>query len=88
MVALATTMLVAKASTVHASSWRVNNDATKKAHFVDINAAMASEEVQAGDTLYLDPGISESEVTCPLSIGILFSPKRLSPSLRQSRAVW
>lgn len=58
MVALATTMLVAKASTVHASSWRVNNDATKKAHFVDINAAMASEEVHDGDTLYLDPGCS------------------------------
>lgn len=58
MVALATTMLVAKTSTVHASSWRVNNDATKKAHFVDINAAMASEEVHDGDTLYLDPGCS------------------------------
>ena len=70
MVALATTMLVAKASTVHASSWRVNNDATKKAHFVDINAAMASEEVHDGDTLYLDPGISEatnSDVTQTIS---------------------
>lgn len=56
-VALATTMLAATASTTYARSWRVNNDETKKAHFVDINAAMASDEVQDGDTLYLDPGL-------------------------------
>ena len=39
-----------------AASWRINSDATKKAHFLDINAAMASSEVAEGDTLYLDPG--------------------------------
>lgn len=44
------------AQTVSAKSWRVNNNSTKKANFVDINAAMASADVVAGDTLYLDPG--------------------------------
>lgn len=39
-----------------AESWRINNDATKGAHFASINAAMASENVVDGDTLYLDPG--------------------------------
>ncbi len=70
-VALATTLLAATASTTYARSWRVNNDVTKKAHFVDINAAMASEEVQAGDTLYLDPNTnlsSEQRVTKQVTI--------------------
>lgn len=40
----------------HAKSWRVNNDTTRGAQFADINAAMSSENVQDGDTLYLDPG--------------------------------
>ena len=48
--------LLLLAATANAKSWRIHNDAKKKAHFTDINAAMASEEVQAGDTLYLDPG--------------------------------
>ena len=41
-----------------ATSWRINNNANRKAHFKDINAAMSSSEVQAGDTLYLDPECS------------------------------
>lgn len=44
------------ATTASAKSWRINNDTRKYAHFTDINAAMASEDVLAGDTLYLDPG--------------------------------
>ena len=48
------------ATTANAKSWRINNDVTKKADFVDINAAMSSDDVQAGDTLYLDPGCSIS----------------------------
>jgi hypothetical protein len=44
------------AITANAKSWRINSDVTKKADFVDINAAMSSAEVAAGDTLYLDPG--------------------------------
>ena len=48
--------LLLLSATANAKSWRIHNDAKKKAHFTDINAAMASEEVQAGDTLYLDPG--------------------------------
>ena len=41
---------------VQAKSWRINNSANRKAHFADLNEAMASNEVVAGDTLYLDPG--------------------------------
>ena len=39
-----------------ATSWRINYDTTKGAHFTSINDAMASENVLDGDTLYLDPG--------------------------------
>ena len=52
----AAVLAVVGAQTVSAKSWRVNNNSTKKANFVDINAAMASADVVAGDTLYLDPG--------------------------------
>ena len=44
----------------NAKSWRINNDATKKADFADLNAAMSSTDVEAGDTLYLDPGCNIS----------------------------
>lgn len=54
--AMAALLLVFGASTANARSWRINNDETKKANFTSINAAMSSEDVQAGDTLYLDPG--------------------------------
>lgn len=49
----------------NATSWRINNDVTKKAHFTDINAAMNSADVVDGDTLYLDPGctISKANIT-------------------------
>lgn len=48
--------LIAVATTVQARSWRINNDMSKNPDFKDINAAMASENVTADDTLYLDPG--------------------------------
>lgn len=54
--AMAALLLVFGVTTANANSWRINNDTTKKAHFTSINAAMSSDEVQAGDTLYLDPG--------------------------------
>lgn len=54
--AAAVAALLLLSATANAKSWRIHNDAKKKAHFTDINAAMASAEVQAGDTLYLDPG--------------------------------
>lgn len=47
---------MATAQVAVAESWRINNDTSKGAHFVDINAAMASEQVKDGDVLYLDPG--------------------------------
>ena len=53
---LAATFLVLAATTVQARSWRINNNANLKPDFTDINAAMSSESVAAGDTLYLDPG--------------------------------
>ena len=40
----------------NAKCWRINDNVAKKAHFVSINAAMESENVQDGDTLYIDPG--------------------------------
>lgn len=43
-------------TTATARSWRIHNDVTKGADFTSINAAMSSDEVMAGDTLYLDPG--------------------------------
>ena len=56
LVALATLVTL----TVGARSWRVNNNAARAPHFADINAAVASADVQDGDTLYLDPDCSLS----------------------------
>lgn len=53
---------MATAQVAVAESWRINNDTSKGAHFVDINAAMASEQVKDGDVLYLDPGCVLSNV--------------------------
>ena len=53
---VATALLVLTATTATAGSWRIHDDAAKAADFTSINAAMSSEQVQAGDTLYLDPG--------------------------------
>lgn len=53
---LAIAVLLVGSASVSAKSWRVNPNPNMKANFTDINAAMASEEVVAGDTLYLDPG--------------------------------
>lgn len=54
IVAMALTAMMT--TTVNARSWRINNDVTKKADFTDLNAAMSSTDVMAGDTLYMDPG--------------------------------
>ena len=60
------------ATTASAKSWRINNDTRKYAHFTDINAAMASEEVLAGDTLYLDPGsVYSQEQTITKAVTII-----------------
>ena len=53
---MAVTLIAVAATTVQARSWRINNDVTKAPDFTSINAAMSSEDVVAGDTLYLDPG--------------------------------
>ena len=53
---MAATLLAVAAANANAASWRINSATTKKPHFADINAAMASSDVVAGDTLYLDPG--------------------------------
>lgn len=55
-ISICVAMLAMIATTANAKSWRINSDATKKANFADINAAMSSSDVEAGDTLYLDPG--------------------------------
>ena len=41
---------------VNARSWHINNQSGISADFVDINAAMSSENVVDGDTLYLGAG--------------------------------
>lgn len=49
-------------TTANAKCWRVNHDTTTGAHFASIGAAMAADSgVEAGDTLYLDPGLVTSE---------------------------
>ena len=58
--AFALMMTIAMTSTATAKSWRINNNTSLKPHFTDLNAAMSSDEVQDGDTLYLDPGCTLS----------------------------
>ena len=71
--AVALTFMMAVGINSHAKSWRVNNDTTRGAKFANINAAMSSEEVQDGDTLYLDPGClltgDQSVTKCVTIIG-------------------
>ena len=43
-------------ASVNARSWHINNQSGISADFVDINAAMSSENVVDGDTLYLGAG--------------------------------
>lgn len=69
--AMAALLLVFGASTANARSWRINNDETKKANFTSINAAMSSEDVQAGDTLYLDPGCVNASQTISKRITLI-----------------
>ena len=69
--ALMAAVALCAATSVSAKSWRINHNAQMKPHFTDINAAMASDEVQAGDTLYLDPNTnlnSEQNVTKQVTI--------------------
>lgn len=53
---LSAALLFAGGQQADAASWRINSNANRHAHFTDINAAMSSNDVVAGDTLYLDPG--------------------------------
>ena len=53
--------LLAVATSATAKSWRINNNAATASNFNSINAAMSSNEVTAGDTLYLDPGTTLSD---------------------------
>ena len=50
--------LLAVATSATAKSWRINNNAAAAPNFANINEAMNSSLVTAGDTLYLDPGTS------------------------------
>lgn len=62
---------MATAQVAVAESWRINNDPAKGAHFVDINAAMASEDVVDGDVLYLDPGCVLGEQTITKAVTVI-----------------
>lgn len=61
LVAIATVLFTGANTSMSAKSWRIHNVAIYKPHFTSINDAMASENVQDGDTLYLDPGSTISE---------------------------
>lgn len=56
LVAIATVLFAGANTSMSAKSWRIHNMAIYKPHFTSINDAMASENVQDDDTLYLDPG--------------------------------
>lgn len=77
---------MATAQVAVAESWRINNDTSKGAHFVDINAAMASELVKDGDVLYLDPGANitgDQTITKAVTVigtGWDFNDKPYSPA--------
>lgn len=59
-------------STANATAWRVNHDTTTGAHFASITAAMSSEDVAEGDTLYLDPAcLLESAATVNKRVTII-----------------
>ena len=65
-------LLALSATTASAKTWRINNDTRKQANFKDINAAMASADVAAGDTLYLDPGcLLSSKQTITKSVTVV-----------------
>ncbi len=68
---LAVALVALSATTAYANSWRINNNGSKAPDFADLNAAMTSESVVEGDTLYLDPGCvlsSEQNVTKQVTI--------------------
>ena len=68
---VAVALVALTATAVQARSWRINNDVTKAPDFTDLNAAMASENVADGDTLYLDAGTNftaEQNVTKKVTI--------------------
>ncbi len=48
--------ILAIANVVYAQSWSINSNTDYAANFTSIDAAMASEEVVAGDTLYIGAG--------------------------------
>ena len=57
-------------NSITASSWRIGTS-TYKPHFTSISEAMSSENVQDGDTLYLDPGISLASSTVTKAVTIV-----------------
>lgn len=89
---LAAVMLVFVSGSSQARSWRVNNNAARAPHFADINAACSSDQVQDGDTLYLDPDCTltaAQTVSKTLTIigtgyfltGVPYSPATISGTL-------
>ena len=57
-------------NSITASSWRIGAS-TYMPHFTSISEAMSSENVQDGDTLYLDPGISLASSTVTKAVTIV-----------------
>ena len=68
--ALTFLMAFGMTNSIIASSWRIGTS-TYKPHFTSISEAMSSENVQDGDTLYLDPSISLSSSTVTKAVTIV-----------------
>ncbi|MBP3472897.1 MAG: hypothetical protein J6K41_11830, partial [Paraprevotella sp.] len=74
---------------VQARSWRIHSNANVKPDFTSINAAMSSNDVMPGDTLYLEPGcvLSGSSITKKVTVigpGYNFSGESSSTAVLES----
>ena len=56
---------------VQARSWRIHSNANVKPDFTSINAAMSSNDVMPGDTLYLEPGCTLNEQTIKKRVTVI-----------------
>lgn len=68
--ALALVIAICTTNSINATSWRIGSS-TYKPHFTSIADAMSSDNVQDGDTLYLDSGLSLSSSTVTKAVTIV-----------------
>ena len=71
-------MAMAATQVAVAESWRIHHDAKMGAHFASINEAMASENVQDGDMLYLEDLEQDTIVAMQQDMPYTFTATALS----------